>query len=75
MPKFNDNPTSLERLRREQGLTRKELAYMADMSLSSLQAYEQGNRDINLISLENAVKLADVLHCDVRDLMNKDEEA
>lgn len=74
MPVYNANPTPLERLRRAQGLTRKDLAFMADMSLGTLQAYEQGNRDINLISLKNAVALADVLHCDVRDLMNKDKE-
>ena len=73
MPKFNANPTPLERLRRQQGLTRKDLAYIADISFGALQAYEQGNRDINLISLKNAVALADVLHCDVRDLMIKDE--
>ena len=73
MPVVKEARTSLERLRREQGMTRKELAYLSDMNMRTLQAYEQGARDINLIALKNAVALADVLHCDVRDLMNKDE--
>lgn len=74
MPVYNQNPTPLEQLRRAQGLTRKELSYLTEISLSTLQAYEQGHRDINLISLKNAVVIADALHCDVRDLMTKEDE-
>lgn len=73
MPVVKEARTSLERIRKEQGLTQKELAYLSNVSIDTIKSYEGKRRDINLIALKNAVALADVLHCDVRDLMNKDE--
>lgn len=73
MPVVKEARTSLERIRKEQGLTQKELAYLSNVSIDTIKSYEGKRRDINLIALKNAVALADVLHCDVRDLMNTDK--
>lgn len=73
MPQVKENPTALEQLRRSQGLTQKELAYLSDISLDTIKAFEVRRRNINLIALNKALSLAEALHCDVRDFMEKEE--
>lgn len=73
MPIYNNNPTPLEQARRKAGLTRQELAYLADSNVNTIKGYEQRRRPFNHAPLDSALKIADVLHCDVRDLMNTDK--
>jgi|GEM_PF-1122955 len=74
MPVYNDNPTPFEQMRRKQGLTRQELAYLADSNINTIKGYEQRRRPFNHAPLDAALRFADALHCDVRDLMTKEDE-
>ena len=48
-----------------------ELAKKADVSLRSVQMYEQRNKDINKASVETVYRLAKSLGCTVEDLIEK----
>jgi len=64
------NPqTNLKRIREINGLSQSKLAKEADVSLRSIQMYEQRNKDINKAKVITIVKIAQVLGCNVEDLM------
>ena len=66
---------TLKHYRKKAGLTRQELAYMADISARTLEAYEQGLRPLDGASAGLVLKLARILHCTVEDLIDpKDTE-
>lgn len=61
--------TNLQRIRKEAGLTQKELAERSSIPLRSIQAYETNSRSISKIRVDNAIKLAKVLKCKIEDLL------
>lgn len=63
--------TNLKRIRTTYGCTQAELARRADVSLRSIQMYEQRNKDINKASAETVFCLAKVLGCTMEDLLEK----
>lgn len=63
---------SLERIRREKGLTRKELSLLSGVSTMTIQSLEQGLTDVNNVKLTTLIKLAKALHCKVVDLLDND---
>jgi len=63
--------TNLKRIRTAYGCTQAELAKKADVSLRSVQMYEQRNKDINKASVETVYRLAKSLGCTVEDLIEK----
>ena len=63
--------TNLKRIRTAYGLTQAELAKRSDVSLRSIQMYEQRNKDINKASVETVYSLAKVLGCTIEDLIEK----
>ena len=63
--------TNLKRIRTAYGITQAELAKMSDVSLRSIQMYEQRNKDINKASVETIHSLAKVLGCTIEDLIEK----
>ena len=60
--------TNLQRIRLERGLSQSQLAKAANISLRSIQAYEQKAKDINKLQLQSACKLAKVLSIRPEDL-------
>ena len=54
----------------ELGLTQKEVSEKAEMTLSYYQKLEYGLRSVYKLSLEAAVKLADALKVDIRELIS-----
>ena len=66
---FSD--TNLKRLRMAYGCTQAELAQKANVSLRSIQMYEQRKKDINKASAETLYRLAKVLGCEMEDLIEK----
>ena len=52
------------------GVTQKEIAEKAEMTLSYYQKLEYGSRSVDKLSLEVAVKLADALKVDIRELIS-----
>lgn len=65
MNTFKDN---LRELRKENGLTQRELGEKANLSETTYQAYELGRTEP---SLETLTKLADVLECSVDYLLGR----
>lgn len=53
-------------------LTQAELSKLSDVPVSTIQAFEQGKRDINAASVSIIERLAGALHCsDYRDILSK----
>lgn len=63
--------TNLKRIRTIYGCTQAELAEMSDVSLRSIQMYEQRNKNINKASVDTIYRLAKALGCTVEDLIEK----
>lgn len=61
--------TSLKRIRTFYGCTQAELAKRADVSLRSIQMYEQRKKDINKASVGALYRISRVLGCSIEDLM------
>lgn len=63
--------TNLKRLRVAYGCTQAELSQKSDVSLRSIQMYEQRNKDINKASVETIYRIAKALGCAMEDLIEK----
>jgi len=61
--------TNLRRFRELAGLSQSELSAEADVSLRSIQMYEQRNKDLNKAQAITVLKLARSLGCEVEDLI------
>lgn len=71
MPKFNPNPTALEKARREAGLTRKKLSELSGVSLRSLECYEQRKNDINIANVKTVRALANAIGCPIEKILDE----
>ena len=60
----------LKEIRTQQGLSQSLLSKEANVSLKTLQAYEQGDRDIKKAQTETVYKLAKALNCKMEDLID-----
>lgn len=63
--------TNLKRIRTTFNITQAELAERSEVSLRSIQMYEQRNKDINKASAESLYRIAKVLGCTMEDLIEK----
>ena len=63
--------TNLKRIRTTYGFTQAELAKRSDVSLRSIQMYEQRNKNINKASVDAVYSLARVLGCTMEDLIER----
>lgn len=63
---------NLERIRREQGLARRELALLSGVKEVSITSLENGITNVNNVKLSTLIKLAKALHCKVVDLLDSD---
>ena len=70
----NHPQTNLKRIRDITGISQSKLAEEANVSLRSIQMYEQRNKDINKAQTISVVKIARALGCDVEDLMDPGRE-
>ena len=61
--------TNLRRFRELAGLSQSELSAEADVSLRSIQMYEQRNKSINKAQAITVIKIARVLGCEALDLI------
>ncbi len=61
--------TRLQQMRKNCGLSQKELAEKSGVNLRTLQQYELGTKDINKASASSVYALAKVLNCEVEDLL------
>ena len=63
--------TNLKRIRTAYGCTQTKLAQRSNVSLRSIQMYEQRNKDINKASVDTVYRLAKALGCTMEDLIEK----
>ena len=63
--------TNLKRIRTAYGFTQAELAERSNVSLRSIQMYEQRNKNINKAGADTMYRLAKVLGCTMEDLIEK----
>lgn len=63
--------TNLKRIRTIYGYTQAELAKRSDVSLRSIQMYEQRNKDINKAGADVIYRISKVLGCTMEDLIEK----
>ena len=63
------NDTNLKAIRLDAGLSQSELAEISDISVRTIQQYEQKQKNINAAKAETVVKLAKALNCTVEALM------
>nr|DAR47139.1 MAG TPA: helix-turn-helix domain protein [Caudoviricetes sp.] len=59
----------LKEIRTQQRLSQSLLSKKANVSLRTLQAYEQGDRDLNKAQAETVYKLAKALNCQMEELI------
>lgn len=60
---------NLKELRTAANLTQAELAEKSGVNIRMIQYYENGFKDLNKAAFETALKIADALGCDPRDLV------
>ena len=61
--------SNLKKIRESKGFTQKELAEKSGINIRQIQHYEQGTHNINGASVTTALKIADALDTDVRDIL------
>lgn len=66
------NPdTNLKKLRSLAGLSQSSLARQADVSVRTIQQYEQRQKDINKAQAGTLLRLGKILHCTIEELLEK----
>lgn len=63
----------LKQIRKMRGLTQKELAEQCNISIKSVQAYEQGTRKLEKANKNTILKICEVLNCKVSDIIESEE--
>ena len=71
---INPNPTALEKIRREAGLSRKKLGDISGVSFRLIEQYEQRYRSINGASVVSVLALAKALNVPIENLIEPEEE-
>lgn len=61
--------TFLAQMRKRRGLSQSELAKEANVSIRSIQLYEQRKNDINKAQYNNLKDIAKALHCSIEDIL------
>lgn len=62
---------NLQEIRKKAGLSQSQLAEKTGISVRTIQAWEKFYRDLSKASLENLLKLAEALNCEIDDLIIK----
>ena len=61
--------SKLKKLRTAKNMTQKQLADGSGVNIRQIQRVENGDSDMSNITLGNAIKLADALDVDVKELL------
>ena len=63
----------LKQIRKMRGLTQKELAEKCNISIKSVQAYEQDTRKLEKANKNTIFKICEVLNCKISDIIESEE--
>ena len=66
----NRKETNLKRIRTSAGLSQKQLAEKAEVSIRNIQMYEQRRNDINKAQADILLRLSKTLGCNIEDLFD-----
>lgn len=61
--------SKLQRIRKMRGLTQRQLAELCNISIKTLQSYEQMTRDIKKANKNTILKICEVLNCNLNDIL------
>ena len=61
--------TKLEQIRKNQKMTRKELAEKSGINIRTIESYEQKRRNLKNAKMETLIKLSNALKCKIEDLI------
>lgn len=64
--------SKLQRIRKKRGLTQKQLAEQCNISVKSIQAYEQGVRKLEKANKNTILKICEVLNCKISDIIESE---
>ena len=67
----NKKETNLKRIRTAAGLSQKQLAEKAEVSIRNIQMYEQRQNDINKAQADILFRLSKTLGCNIEDLFEE----
>lgn len=62
----------LKQIRKIKGLTQNELADKCNISVKSVQAYEQGTRKLEKANRNTIIKICEVLNCKEKDILDNE---
>ncbi len=65
--------SNLKDIRTQRGYSQRQLAELSGVNLRMIQYYEQGVKDINLAQGITLYKLAQVLECNIEDILELSE--
>jgi transcriptional regulator with XRE-family HTH domain len=68
-----DTVSKLRDIRTQKGISRMKLAELSGINIRTLEAYEQGAKDINGAKLKTLLKLCETLECKLVDLVDDKE--
>lgn len=71
---LSEQVSNLQRLRKANGMTQRELAAASGVALRMIQLYEQRKQDINRAQAIALARMAHVLGCTVEDLLENSSE-
>ena len=63
--------TKLKQIRENANITQAKLSELSGVNLRTLQYYEQGYKDINKAQGSTLLKIAQVLNCQIEDLLEE----
>lgn len=63
----------LQKLRLNRGLSQSQLATLVGISVRTLQAYEQGAKDIDSARLHTLIDLSIALNCNITEIIENDD--
>lgn len=63
----------LKQIRKIKGLTQSELADKCNISVKSIQAYEQGTRKLENANKNTILKICEILNCKISDIIESEE--
>lgn len=62
----------LKQIRKLKGLSQNELANKCNISVKSIQAYEQRTRKLENANRNTILKICEVLNCNLTDILNNE---
>lgn len=65
--------SKLQRIRKMRGISQKNLAKYCNISIKSVQAYEQGTRKLEKANKNTIIKICEVLNCKISDIIESEE--